>query len=80
MLRTLIVVVVLGLLLWWWLRRPTRREGDPPPAQVPPQGAEAMVRCAECGVHLPLSQALPGRGGHFCGAPHRQQFEQRHPE
>lgn len=36
-----------------------------------------MVRCAECGTHLPESEALPGRGGHFCGAAHRAAHEAR---
>ena len=80
MLRVLLLALVVGLLLWWWLRRPSARraESEAPPPKA--QGPEAMVRCAECGVHVPVGQALPGRGGHFCGAPHRQLFEQRHPE
>lgn len=81
MLRVLLLALVVGLLLWWWLRRPSARRAAPEAAPPPKaQGPEAMVRCAECGVHVPAGQALPGRGGHFCGAPHRQLFEQRHPE
>jgi uncharacterized protein len=33
------------------------------------------VRCAHCGVHLPRSEALPGRGGLFCGPSHRAEHE-----
>ncbi len=39
-----------------------------------------MVACAHCGVHLPRDEALPGRGGVFCGEPHRTAYEQGHPE
>jgi uncharacterized protein len=34
-----------------------------------------MVACAHCGVHLPRDEALPGRGGVFCGDAHRTAFE-----
>lgn len=36
-----------------------------------------MVACASCGIHLPLAEALPGRGGHFCSAEHRARHEAR---
>jgi uncharacterized protein len=49
--------------------RPAERKPAPPP---PPQD---MVRCARCGVHLPADEAFPGRGGQFCSAAHRAEFE-----
>ena len=41
-------------------------------AAEPPQ---QMIACAHCGVHLPRDEALPGRGGVFCGDAHRTAFE-----
>ena len=41
--------------------------------------AKDIVACAECGLHLPIDEALPGRGGHFCSAAHRAAYEARHP-
>ena len=38
-----------------------------------------MIACAQCGVHLPRDEALPGRGGVFCGDAHRAAFEQAQP-
>lgn len=32
--------------------------------------AEAMVRCAHCGVHLPESEAITNAGGSFCSQVH----------
>ncbi|GAA4023621.1 PP0621 family protein [Actimicrobium antarcticum] len=33
---------------------------------------ETMVRCEECGIHIPVSEALPGPGGRvFCSEEHR---------
>jgi uncharacterized protein len=36
-----------------------------------------MVRCDECGMHLPADEALPGKGGVFCSGEHRTRFEAR---
>lgn len=77
MLRVLLLLaLVVALVLWWKHSQRGRREAPPPPAAgpIPP---EAMLRCAECGLHLPSSQALPGRGGVFCSAEHRQRHEDR---
>ncbi|HEY8877565.1 MAG TPA: PP0621 family protein [Roseateles sp.] len=52
-------------------REPKARKPQPP---APPK---AMLRCAECGMHLPADEALPGKGGVFCSAPHRASFEAR---
>jgi uncharacterized protein len=54
-------------------REPQGREAAPP---APAQPA-AMVRCAECGMHLPADEALPGKGGVFCSGAHRTSFEAR---
>jgi uncharacterized protein len=36
--------------------------------------AEPMVQCAQCGVHLPASEALPSPNGlPFCSEAHRKQ-------
>ena len=37
--------------------------------------AENMVRCAQCGLHLPLSEALSGSSTeYFCSEAHRIQY------
>ena len=75
----LLLVVVLAVL--WLLRSGSRRVAPPAapskaardvPADAP---AEAIVACAHCGLHLPHSEALPGRGGVFCSEAHRAAFE-----
>jgi uncharacterized protein len=67
-----LVVVVLVLLLARSARRaPAAREASPAKSKA----IEDMVRCAHCGVHLPRSEALPGRGGLFCGPAHRAEHE-----
>ena len=79
----LIVLVVLAVL---WLSRSSRRippagSRDPaqPPAPPPQQQQQPMLACAQCGLHLPRDDALPGRGGVFCSEAHRAEYEQAHP-
>ena len=76
----LLVLAVVALL---FLLRGSRRRNGAPPAErsTPAPDAElpSMVTCAHCGVHLPPNEALPGRGGVFCGEPHRSAYEKAHP-
>lgn len=69
-------------LLLWLLRGGQRRRTPPPPTaqQRNPAEPQPMLACAQCGVHLPRDEALPGKGGVFCGDAHRAAFEQAHPD
>jgi uncharacterized protein len=84
----LVLLVVLVIVVVAWLRGlrrvqpPREPEGGVPPAQAP--GAprvesEAMVSCAQCGVHLPRSEAVTGRLGVYCGEAHRLVHERSAP-
>lgn len=71
--KYLLFLLVLGAGLWLlW-----RQFGRP---RVPPEErqkkSESMVQCAQCGLHLPHSEALLGKGGVFCDEHHRRIFEQ----
>jgi uncharacterized protein len=74
-----VLLLLVGIVLWWKLRQ--RGAAKPPSEAAKPSAAtgepESMLRCAECGVHLPASQALPGKGGVFCSGAHRERFEAR---
>lgn len=76
-----ILLVLAVLALVWLLRRSLGQikaaKNSKAPKVAPPQ---AMLACAECGLHLPSGEALPGRGGVFCGDAHRTAFERAHPE
>lgn len=71
--KFLLVIAVIVLVLW--LARAARRAPERTGAPKRPAALEDMVSCAHCGVHLPRSEALPGRGGLFCGAAHRAEHE-----
>ena len=77
-----LLLLIAVFVLFWLLRGSLRRARRPPPASKPPptEAPQPMLRCAHCGLHLPRDEALPGRGGVFCGAAHRAAFEQAHPD
>ena len=72
MMKILLFLVVVFVLLWLLRGATSRRRGGVAP---PPQAPQEMIACAHCGVHLPRDEALPGRGGVFCGDAHRTAFE-----
>lgn len=75
------VLFILSVLVLLWLLRGLARRTPPSPPPGPKSAggstdAEPMLVCAYCGVHIPKNEALPGRGGVFCGEAHRKAFEQ----
>lgn len=80
-----IVVLGLGWLAWSLIRVSQRKQeraqveadepasglGGPAKKRKDKQGAEEIVACAHCGVYLPASTALKGKGGPYCCVEHR---------
>lgn len=63
-----LLLLVLGILVWrFWSKRAPKRDVPPDAAEV-----ETMVRCAQCGVYLPVTDALAADGRHFCNEAHRR--------
>lgn len=71
MAKILFILLVTLLLVLWFKHMGQKREDAtrPPPA---PKGAEDMVRCKVCGVHLPRSEALLSKGRFYCCDEHRR--------
>lgn len=68
--------LAIAALVAMWLTRGKKT----PPAKGPQQSgrsggkAESMLQCAQCGVHLPASEALRDASGRiFCSEAHRLQ-------
>jgi uncharacterized protein len=76
---TKLLVVILVVVVMLWLMSSRRRTVRSKRRGPGPRAPEAMVACAHCGVHLPRSEAVPGRDGLlFCGAAHRLAHEGTH--
>ncbi len=75
-------VVLFGIWLWRHNRVADAREGkaDRTPTPTPAPGQQPsvpiqMVACAQCGLHLPLADAVTGPHGHYCTDAHRSAHE-----
>jgi len=61
---------------FWLLRRHRLRVDDetaPPPAS---SGAEDMVRCASCGVHVPRGDSIVSQQQFFCSNDHEREYRE----
>jgi uncharacterized protein len=70
---TKILVIVLGLFIAYWLLKrylkgASRREGESRSG-----GSEDMVRCVQCGLHLPRSESIAVKSEYFCCAEHARE-------
>ncbi len=71
LLRLLIIALAVWLLVIAVKRWLSPRPGTGSHAQ-PPNNAD-MVRCAQCGLHVPKSEALSRDGLHYCSQQHLDQ-------
>ena len=70
--KYLLLLVLLGA-AWFIFKAYSRksRRGQAPGAPRA-RGEEDMVRCAECGVHLPRSESITSGRAFYCSAEHRR--------
>lgn len=73
------LLLLAGVLVVYWivhasLRRRRRLEK---PSDAPGANAETekMVRCVECGIHLPRGESLVVRGQFYCCAEHQRRHD-----
>ncbi len=81
----LLFFVGLGVVVYLLLTKGRSAAKTSTPAEKPPnagdvvtaQAAEAMVRCAYCGLNIPASEGLVVAQRHYCGEEHRQLDESK---
>jgi uncharacterized protein len=69
----LLIFIAAALVLYFLWRGLRRGPGARKDAGQPADG-ERMVDCGQCGVHLPLSEAIQSQGRYFCSEEHRRLF------
>lgn len=67
--RLLFWIILIAAAIWLWRRLTSK----PTPTGKPQQTSVTMVRCAECGVHLPREQALQRHDQWYCSQAHLDQ-------
>jgi uncharacterized protein len=66
--RVVLVVLVVAVILWLLTARSRARSAQ---GTHKPRQPEAFARCAHCGVHLPINEAVVDRGNAYCSEAHR---------
>jgi uncharacterized protein len=75
------LLLLAGVLVVYWLVRSSLRRRNRVEQQNEAPGAntssetEKMVRCAQCGVHLPRGESLVVRGQFYCCAEHQRRHD-----
>ena len=67
----ILLLIVVGFAVWAVIRNYQRSLGKPP-ASAGEKAVEDMVKCAQCGVNLPRSEAIYSGGDFFCTPEHKQ--------
>jgi uncharacterized protein len=69
-----LILFVVGLLIVYWIVRGYRRrvDGRTQHGEAEPAKSEDMVRCVQCGVHLPRGESIATQGKFFCSAEHQR--------
>lgn len=66
------LILLVGIVIIYLLLKKYFRNLQRPDPLVRPPAALNMVRCAQCGVNVPQTEAFFSRGEHFCSDEHRQ--------
>jgi len=67
--RLLFLIILFAAAFWLWHRVMRKRPTD----QKTEQTTLPMVRCAQCGVHVPRTQALENQDRWYCSRAHLEQ-------
>lgn len=67
-----LIFIAIGFVVYRWLSRGSAAL----PSGAKREAVEQMVKCAQCGVHFPLNEAVVCEGFHFCCEPHCAAWKQ----
>jgi uncharacterized protein len=71
-----VLLIGLALIVLWFFRRPANRPSRAANARDG-RAPERMVKCAQCGIHLPESESIADGAAHYCCAEHRRAAQDR---
>lgn len=70
--KFLLLLLLVVYVLWRWRAGQAARTAPPHQAQSVQPEPIAVVACAHCKVHIPLSHAVCVGAQYFCSAAHRE--------
>lgn len=66
-----LLLLLLAIALFLWVRKLVRSHNHKTTVS-PNDKAERMVNCGQCGLYLPVSEAIEARGSYYCSEQHRR--------
>jgi len=73
MAKLLLLLALAVIVAMWWFGKGRSRPPVATGRRDAVAGPQAMVSCAQCGMHLPASESVEGEGGRrYCCAEHRR--------
>lgn len=76
----LIIIIALAWLVWRMVKTALTANSKRATPRDTTSRTEKMVRCAECGVHTPQSEAFFHKHLSFCSPEHQQAYLENHRE
>jgi uncharacterized protein len=73
--KFLLLFFIFMVLLWQWRQARQPKVKQAARKNAGPDSVQQMVACAQCGLHLPASDAVHGAQGLYCSTSHRQARE-----
>jgi uncharacterized protein len=71
-LARLLLIFLIGFIAYFLIKSYIRKLNQPPKSSADPAAAEKMVRCAQCGIHLPQADSVSAGQEYFCSEEHRR--------
>lgn len=72
--KYLLIFFIVTVLVFQWRssRAEAKARSKVAPSNPSTAQAQAVLACAECGLHVPAGEAVQGSRGVYCSAAHRQ--------
>ncbi|HCE41288.1 hypothetical protein Y5W_00870 [Alcanivorax sp. 521-1] len=78
----LLILAALVYLVWRFAKRllaaANNDDGGTRPTRSAEPRGETMIRCQQCGLHVPEREAFRHRGLGFCSQEHQRQYLEHH--
>jgi uncharacterized protein len=72
-----LILLLIGLVIVYVIVKAFKNKLDRPRGRSAPAKHEDMVRCVQCGVHLPRSESVMSGNLFYCSADHRRLHQQQ---
>lgn len=72
------LLIIAALLYGAWRVAKRLLQKPPVQGQPPSDEAQAMLKCAHCGIHVPAPEAFSHQGRHFCSQEHQRLYLEQH--